>query len=281
MGETRRRPATIDEVIVAFDEVVEWAKEEKSPIGYFPAVYRGVTVRVKEEVEAGHFVDCERMVRFDVTFANRYLDALYGWRAGEEISGAWKVSFVAATDPQIERKVTILQHLLLGVNAHMNLDLGCAASAIAPGAALPSLEPDFNAINLILDDLVNKDRLAVERLSPVLHLLDRVGGLSNLVVQLDIEQRREKSWRVAERLAVLEGRALADEIVQLDGEVVGQSDDVIDPPMLFDLMIDVVKPHEEKDVCAVIDALLGTAPAPLIDVTDAAVATGAREQSVR
>jgi len=46
------------------------------------------------------------------------------------------------------------QHLLLGMNAHINLDLGVAAARVCPADQLPNLKNDFDRINLILSDLI-------------------------------------------------------------------------------------------------------------------------------
>ena len=42
------------------------------------------------------------------------------------------------------------QHLLLGCNAHINLDLGVALADIARGKELEPLRSDFEAINGLL-----------------------------------------------------------------------------------------------------------------------------------
>ena len=44
----------------------------------------------------------------------------------------------------------ILQHLLLGINAHINLDLGIAAVETSPGNQLAPLKNDFDMINKLL-----------------------------------------------------------------------------------------------------------------------------------
>jgi hypothetical protein len=245
-------PTTIDDVIDEFDEILDWATKEKTPLGYFPAVYRGVTCTVRDEIAAGNFDDNERMTRFDICFANRYLEAFHGWKAkGRNVTGSWAASFDAADNDDL----TILQHLLLGVNAHMNLDLGCAASTIAPGTSLPSLEPDFLRINTILDRLVDHDRLVVDELSPTLRALDRFGPLSDHFVDLDIQLRRQRSWEVAETLAPLTGAAHTKQVGVVDARVVGQSHHVIKPGVLFEVLVEEVKVHEEKDAAVVINAL--------------------------
>ena len=124
--------ATIDEVIAQLDEVIDRARREGSRVGYFPALYRKVTVAVKEGIAAGRFEDGQRMERLDVVFANRYLEAMAAWRAGEPPTRSWQLSFEAAG----RWWPIVLQHLLLGMNAHINLDLGVAAARTAPGAEL-------------------------------------------------------------------------------------------------------------------------------------------------
>ena len=120
---------TIDEVIEHLDDVIALARSEKSRLGYFAVHYRNVTIKVKEGILAGSFEDGARMERLDVAFANRYLDALKRYRQGEEPSKCWHTSFRAAENWH----PIILQHLLLGINAHINLDLGVAAAQTSPG----------------------------------------------------------------------------------------------------------------------------------------------------
>ena len=52
---------TIDEVIQLLDEVIEKSKIEQSALGLFAALYREVTVKVKEGISDGSVVsilDC-------------------------------------------------------------------------------------------------------------------------------------------------------------------------------------------------------------------------------
>ena len=64
----------IDGVIQQLDVIIDWAHRHKSRLGYFAALYRKVTLKVKEGISEGFFEDGERMERLDVVFANRYLD---------------------------------------------------------------------------------------------------------------------------------------------------------------------------------------------------------------
>ena len=55
--------STIEEVLVAIDGAVARALEAGSRLGYFAALYRKVTAKVKEGIAVGFFDDGERMER--------------------------------------------------------------------------------------------------------------------------------------------------------------------------------------------------------------------------
>ena len=64
---------------------------------------------------------------------------------------SWRVAFDAAA----RRRPIVLQHLLLGMNAHINLDLGVTAATFAGPEGLATVRRDFDAINRVLADLVD------------------------------------------------------------------------------------------------------------------------------
>ena len=68
------------------------------------------------------------MERLDAIFAARYLEAVQQLWSGSVPSRSWRVAFDAATQPG----PIVLQHLLLGMNAHINLDLSIAAARTSP-----------------------------------------------------------------------------------------------------------------------------------------------------
>ena len=49
-----------------------------------------------------------------------------------------------------------MQHLLMGMNAHINLDLGIAASEVAGGNSIHDLKSDFMKVNDILAGLLSE-----------------------------------------------------------------------------------------------------------------------------
>ena len=66
---------SIEEIIDRLSGIVTETKAENSPLGYFAALYRKVTLQVKSDIDDGRFEDNARMERLDVIFANRYLAA--------------------------------------------------------------------------------------------------------------------------------------------------------------------------------------------------------------
>ena len=52
-GHRIHAPQTIDEVVEHLDALIDWARREHSRVGYFAAMYRGVTLRVHAGIIAG------------------------------------------------------------------------------------------------------------------------------------------------------------------------------------------------------------------------------------
>jgi hypothetical protein len=98
----------------------------------------------------------------------------------------------------------MLQHLLVGINAHINLDLGIAAAETAPGHALAGLRRDFDRINEIIASLITRVEHHIAEVSPWIGLLDRIGGRHDeVIVRFSIEVARTEAWRFAVELAPL------------------------------------------------------------------------------
>ena len=182
----------IDGVVRALDDIVDDCRRQHCRLGLFAALYRRVTVEVKGRMEKGQFVDADRMERLDTRFANRYLEAYARHRAGETPSRAWAAAFDAREDGQL----IILQHLLLGMNAHILLDLGVTTAEIARDHGTTGLKHDFDAINGVLADLVDEIQDEVGQTSALLRTLDRLGGrLDERVLGFGLATARRRAWR--------------------------------------------------------------------------------------
>src|SRR5215204_3515564 len=134
-------PENIAEVVARLEGIIDDALRARHRIGYFAALYERVTTNVRRALVAGNvFQDNPRMERLDVVFADRFLAAWDQHASGGTPSQCWQAAFALLDDPG----PLVVQHLLVGMNAHINLDLGIAAATVAPSPeALESLWPDF------------------------------------------------------------------------------------------------------------------------------------------
>ena len=244
----------IDAVIADLDRIIEAAKAERSPLGYFAALYRMVTVEVQRGIVAGDFDDGARMERLDVLFARRYVNAFDRYRAGERVTESWALAF-ETTDAWWP---IVLQHLLLGMNAHINLDLGIAAARTVPGAALPELRADFDRINEILSRLVDTVQDELARIWPLLRVLDVTAiRTDEAVVDFAMAKARDHAWRVAEELAPLPETAQETRIAEMDRGVAVIGRRVRRPGLLVGLVLKLVRVGEIGTVRGKIERLQG------------------------
>lgn len=248
-----RQPDTIDEVVEHLDEIVQWAIAEESRLGYFAALYRGVTDKVREGIAGGRFEDGARMERFDVIFANRYLEALRIFRAGDQPTRSWLFAFESAEGT----RPVVLQHLLLGINAHINLDLGVAAAEVSKGSELGALQRDFDTINDILATRVGVVQAQISRVSPLTSLLERVDPTADrAVINFSIERARDQAWTVAELLACLQPSAWPNRIDVLDRTTTSLARLIRDPPgWVLSTGLGFIRLSERRSIRHVIEVL--------------------------
>ena len=251
------RPAhSIDEVIEQLDATIEWARASNSRLGYFPALYRRVTVKVKEGVAEGFFDDGPRMERLDVIFANRYLAALEAWRGPtspeSRPTAVWDYAFTQGG----RFWPIVLQHLLLGINAHINLDLGIAAARTVAADELETLRGDFNRINGILAALVGDVQQELAEVWPLLRLFNRfLGTADDKIINFSMERARDFAWATAQRLAPLTENEQQREITRLDSEVVKIAGLIRHPGSILSVAARVVRLGERKTIAETIEIL--------------------------
>jgi hypothetical protein len=193
-------PTDIDGVIERLHAIVRDCIQRGDRLGYFAALYERVTVAVRAGIAAGQFDDGQRMEKLDVIFANRYLTAYDQYRAGELPSAAWFKAFNAS----LSDHPVVLQHLLAGMNAHINLDLGIAAARIAAGPAINGLQGDFDRINTLLASLTPAVEQELDEVSGGLMEITRIAPRLELkMVGFSMEKARTVAWDFARELAPL------------------------------------------------------------------------------
>ncbi|MEA3335713.1 MAG: DUF5995 family protein [Chloroflexota bacterium] len=244
---------SIDDVIDELGTIVTLCRAENSRLAFFPALYRKTTIRVKEGIACGRFEDGQRMESLDVVFANRYLEAFKQLRRGEQPTKSWAYAFELADASH----PLIVQHLLLGMNAHINLDLGIAAVETSPAGELSTLRRDFFEINNILAELLGEVQSDLGELSPLMRLLDGLlGPADEALSNFSIRKAREAAWERAETLTGLQTEAVPDKIEDFDQEVADFAQVICPRDGLLVSVMAMVRSAESDDVRAITDILL-------------------------
>ena len=253
----------IDQVLAMLAGIVARARDANSPLGYFPALYRQMTLAVKEGIARGFFDDGPRMQRLDTVFANRYLAAYQTFLAGGQPASCWDLAFRATRSDRL----IILQDLLVSINAHVNFDLGLAAAEVSPGEAIASLHDDFDRINQLLAELLPAAEAAIGRFSPLIGLLDQIGGRDETqVLDFSLDAARDDAWNHALILAHLPQSVWPPAVAALDTKVTFLGKLIADPGGLAGKAVEMIRLTESLDRAAVIAAL---------DSLDASAASGA------
>lgn len=237
---------TIDDVLDQLDAIVEIARERGTVDGYFAALYRRVTAEVEARIGRGAFEDGGRMATFDVVFASRYVEAWSAHERGRPLTEAWRVAFGCRDDYW----PVVLQHLLVGMNAHINLDLGIAAAAVAPGAAIHGLRKDFDLINDILCEMVDDVQTRLAKVWPALRHIDRIcGELDEAVIHFSIRRARTQAWELAVALAGVENETeRARRIGEVDTAMACLGRRVLNPGVKLRLILAWVRLRERGTI---------------------------------
>ncbi len=243
---------TIDDVLNELDSIIEDSIRENSRLGIFAYIYRRTTFQIKQAIAEKKFEDNVRMERMDVVFANLYLSAYKNFFSNETISKSWLVAFQAKG-----QKLTVIQHIILGMNAHINLDLGIAASEIMPPDKIGDLKNDFMLVNQILKDLINEMQDRVSRVSRTMFLLDWIGqNEDEKIINFSIVKAREQAWDFATTIARLSGEEGKKKIKSVDDFVFDLGNIVKRPPgFLTRIILKIISWFEEQDVKKIITLL--------------------------
>jgi hypothetical protein len=169
------RPMNVDEALLALDRVAEKLAEDGDPRAAFPDIYSIITRRVGESVALGEgafFLEPRWISRLAGSFCERYLETLrWSFHGRRQDTGAWGLAYEACD----ARGMLPIQHVLLGLSAHINFDLamGIYRTIVEMGAQhdpemLARFKHDHDAVNHLLrasipeafDHLISRHRCA-------------------------------------------------------------------------------------------------------------------------
>lgn len=241
----------IIEVISCLDEIIDISLAKKSRAGYFACLYRKMTIAVQNGINNGLFFDGPRMEQLDVIFANRYINAYFSHTKNTPLTASWKSAFTATGQPY-----TVIQHLLMGINAHINLDLGIAAAETARGIDIQLIKKDFDLINNIIGSLINIVQKDLEEICAPMKLLKYVDNNSKeSVINFSITAARNTAWANALALSTVLPNMYDGYIVNLDKKINVVARNIINPNFSQSMILRAVRAFEPKDVGVIIKFL--------------------------
>lgn len=243
---------TIEEVLESLDAIINETEQENSALGYFAVLYRRVTVEVKNGIETGYFEDGRRMEKLDIVFAGRYIDAYNKNKKNLPVARSWQKAF----DEAYSFWPITFQHLLLGMNAHINLDLGIAAAQISKGRNIEELRDDFYKINKILADLVEEVQHNLGTIWPPLrYILEQTGQLDNFMTDFSMQLARDGAWRFAKVLHAPGGKVFEDCVRERDHAVAKVANIITNHRPGIKILLSVVRLGETGTVRGKIEKL--------------------------
>lgn len=198
-------PSTVDlknfdEVILELEKIISWSISHNKRLGYFAALYKNITVLIKLAAEKGEFENKLLLEKLDVAFAQRYLDAVNQFREQNlPDSSPW---FLVFQTSETER-LTIVQHLLLSINVHINYDLPIACAQVGPNEKILTLCNDYFKLNGILSGAIKAVEKGIFQLSPLLSLLARnIPKIERKLLNFSLGVARSRSWECACKQAI-------------------------------------------------------------------------------
>lgn len=184
-------------------------KERDDPRAVFSAMYVVLTENGAAAIEHGEFDDGDWVAAFMVAFGNLYRQAFYDYESGnlDRVPPPWVVAFDAAAT----NEVTVFQHAMLGIHAHINRDVPYAIAQVTPMCDRARRFRDFVRTNDFVVASIDVVEDAVVEYDADLGDLDaRLRRADERLLKQVLSFWRFRAWRRAGTVASIdEGPALS------------------------------------------------------------------------
>lgn len=228
---------SVDDVLTLLRRAISLARDQNTADGYFPLVYLWETEELQAAADGGGFAAPAELRRMIVGFANRYFSARAEFAAGRHTPRSWALAFRAARTSS----ALVLQHLLLGMNAHINVDL--AAAAAETGITLA----DYSRVDAILGRSIDRIQRSLNRTTPVLRAIDLVGGRFDEALSFySLRTARRCAFTLATELGATPEAARPALIAQADARALELGLQLLHPPLRDRLWLAAVRLSERN-----------------------------------
>ena len=242
----------INGVLLELDKIIAQCERDGSRQAYFAVLYRQMTEAVRKGISDNIFEDGCSMEKLDVTFSKRFIGAWLCYRNASRCSLSWQAAFDACK----KNDLTVVQHLVLGINTHINLDLSIAAAETAPGQDIFKMQADYDRINDIIATAANNLQIRLEKIWWPMKLLTRISNnRQKAVINFSILKARQTAWASAAAMAMTEGPAEKNYVAGLDNTVTAIANRIINPGIWAASLLKIVRWSEERDVGKIISLL--------------------------
>lgn len=242
----------IDEVIAVLEKIIDESIINKDTTGYFAVLYHKVTNQIKEKIKEGFFDDNQRMETLDVIFAKRYIKAYYDYQDNKPVSLSWEKAFKISNNYW----PIVLQHLLIGMNAHIGLDLGIATAKVSEGKNIEAIKGDFYKINEVLAALVTDVQNDLSSIWPTLKkILKFTGKIDDHLVNFSMTIARDEAWDFAVEISKANPTTKEKLIQNKDNKTAQLANLLINPGFIINLFFKIIRIGERGTIVSKIKAL--------------------------
>ncbi len=195
------------------------------------------------------------MTSLDIAFAQRYLQAWDSYSKGEKCTNSWYIAFEATKN----KDLLILQHIFLGMNAHINLDLGISAASIMPYRKINPLKRDFENINSVIASINQNVQDSLNKICYPVDLIDKLSnGKDNAILDFAISKARDTSWATAV-IASNTLNFLRESVIGIiDYAAARVATQILNPKILTPTLLKELKKCESSDIVKNIEILEST-----------------------
>ncbi len=203
----------VDQLLARMDDRLADFVRDDDPRQIFLTVYRTMTATMDRSMPDGVFLDPAWSSALTLRFAGMYFDADEAFECGDACPEPWAVCFRAAH----EERVLVLEHALLGINAHIMYDLprAVAETMVAFGDTGPDVDHtaivarrrfDFDVVNHLLALTTDQvQNLLGTRFSRSVKVADALGSrVDEYIAEFFLRYARTQGWHSAVAMAFAE-----------------------------------------------------------------------------
>ncbi|HEX2913565.1 MAG TPA: DUF5995 family protein [Chloroflexia bacterium] len=181
--------ATLEQITLRYDS-------QRSKMAVFPAVYRQLVTQLSEGMKSNPkmFEDPEWIIQLELHTASQYLRALTAWEGDkpDEVPQAWMAAFQAIS----RNDVTVLQALLLMLNARLNRDMAVALLHAGISDDQEKRQRDFDLLNqFYLAQWQSMEKLISQKYGALFRFVEVVGKvIETLLGGFNFERAYNAAW---------------------------------------------------------------------------------------